>query len=41
MTVELGRYGIWRGRQEMTPALAAEIEAMGYGAIWVGGSPPA
>ncbi len=41
MTVELGRYGIWRGRHEMTPALAAEIEAMGYGAIWVGGSPPA
>jgi probable F420-dependent oxidoreductase len=25
----------------LTPALAAEIEAAGYGAIWVGGSPPA
>jgi probable F420-dependent oxidoreductase len=41
MTVELGRYGIWRNLQALTPALAAEIEAAGYGAIWVGGSPPA
>jgi probable F420-dependent oxidoreductase len=41
MAVELGRYGIWRGRHELTPDLAAQIEAMGYGAIWVGGSPPA
>jgi probable F420-dependent oxidoreductase len=41
MTVELGRYGIWRPLRALTPALAAEIEAAGYGAIWVGGSPPA
>lgn len=41
MAVELGRYGIWRGLRELTPALASEIEALGYGAIWVGGSPPA
>lgn len=41
MTVELGRYGIWRREPELTPALAGEIEASGYGAIWVGGSPPA
>jgi probable F420-dependent oxidoreductase len=41
MTVELGRYGIWRNLQALTPALAAEIEAAGYGVIWVGGSPPA
>lgn len=41
MTVELGRYGIWRPLRNLTPALAAEIEAAGYGAIWIGGSPPA
>jgi probable F420-dependent oxidoreductase len=41
MTVELGRYGIWRRLGNLDPALAAEIEAAGYGAIWVGGSPPA
>jgi probable F420-dependent oxidoreductase len=39
MTVELGRYGIWRGATGLTPALASEVEALGYGAIWIGGSP--
>lgn len=41
MTVELGRYGIWRHAGGLTPELATEIEALGYGAIWIGGSPPA
>lgn len=41
MTVELGRYGIWRTAALLTPELARDIEALGYGAIWVGGSPPA
>ncbi|MBU8816538.1 LLM class F420-dependent oxidoreductase [Mycolicibacterium goodii] len=36
---ELGRFGSF-GRG-VTPAQAAEIEALGYGAVWVGGSPPA
>ncbi|WP_418005034.1 LLM class F420-dependent oxidoreductase [Mycobacterium sp. PDNC021] len=36
---DLGRYGVF-GRGA-TPRQAAEIEALGYGAIWVGGSPPA
>jgi probable F420-dependent oxidoreductase len=40
MTVELGRIGIWRRRDQLTPRLAKEIEALGYGAIWIGGSPP-
>ncbi len=40
MTVELGRYGIWRHAGGLTPELAREIEALGYGAIWIGGSPP-
>jgi len=35
----LGRYGVF-GRGA-TPQQAKEIEALGYGAIWVGGSPPA
>lgn len=41
MTVELGRYGVWRHESGLGPELAREIEALGYGAIWVGGSPPA
>jgi probable F420-dependent oxidoreductase len=35
----LGRLGSF-GRG-VTPSQAAEIEALGYGAVWVGGSPPA
>jgi probable F420-dependent oxidoreductase len=41
MTVEVGRIGIWRRRDQLTPRLAQEVEALGYGAIWIGGSPPA
>jgi probable F420-dependent oxidoreductase len=40
MTVELGRFGIWRRRDQLSPRLAREIEALGFGAIWIGGSPP-
>lgn len=36
---DLGQYGVF-GRGA-TPQQAAEIEALGYGAIWVGGSPTA
>jgi probable F420-dependent oxidoreductase len=39
VTIELGRYGFWRGWRGLTPELAAEVEALGYGAIWIGGSP--
>ncbi|WP_020669342.1 LLM class F420-dependent oxidoreductase [Amycolatopsis nigrescens] len=39
MTVNLGRIGIWRPVWDLTPGLAVEIEKLGYGAIWVGGSP--
>jgi probable F420-dependent oxidoreductase len=35
----LGRFGIWRGGSQLTPALAAELERLGFGALWVGGSP--
>jgi len=39
MTSELGKIGIWRPGRMLTPQLAQEIEKLGYGAIWVGGSP--
>jgi len=39
MSIELGRIGIWRHPSGLGPELAAEVEALGYGAIWVGGSP--
>jgi probable F420-dependent oxidoreductase len=42
--VALGRVGIWNravaeGRPESAEA-AAELEELGYGAVWIGGSPP-
>jgi len=42
--VELGRVGIWNrtvaeGRPESAEA-AAELEELGYSAVWIGGSPP-
>jgi probable F420-dependent oxidoreductase len=40
MTVELGQYGIWRHEGGLDADLAREIEALGYGAVWIGGSPP-
>ncbi len=35
----LGKYGVWRGAWQTTPAIAAGLELMGYGALWLGGSP--
>ncbi|MGV0851700.1 LLM class F420-dependent oxidoreductase [Mycolicibacterium phlei] len=37
---DLGRYGVWIFGAP-TPEQAAEIERLGYGAVWVGGSPAA
>ena len=36
---ELGRYGVWRTAQDVTPELAAHLEQLGFGALWLGGSP--
>ncbi len=36
----LGSVGIWR-RSRIDPGLAAEIERLGFGALWLGGSPAA
>jgi len=37
--LKLGRFGVWRGATQTTPVLAASIEELGYGTIWLGGSP--
>jgi probable F420-dependent oxidoreductase len=37
---DLGRFGVWTGGP-VSPEQAVEIEKLGYGALWVGGSPSA
>jgi probable F420-dependent oxidoreductase len=39
MTVELGRIGIWAHSSVLTPDVVVEVEKLGYGAVWLGGSP--
>jgi probable F420-dependent oxidoreductase len=39
MNIELGKVGIWRHPSGLTPEMVAEVEALGYGTIWLGGSP--
>ncbi len=36
---QLGPFGVWRGAWQTTPAIATELERLGYGALWLGGSP--
>ncbi|MGH3157186.1 MAG: LLM class F420-dependent oxidoreductase [Streptosporangiaceae bacterium] len=36
---QLGRFGVWRSGAQVTAGLAAEIERLGFGALWIGGSP--
>jgi probable F420-dependent oxidoreductase len=36
---QIGRFGIWRGAWQTTPEIAASLEQLGYGALWLGGSP--
>jgi probable F420-dependent oxidoreductase len=35
----LGRFGVWRSASLVTPELAAEIERLGFGTLWLGSSP--
>jgi probable F420-dependent oxidoreductase len=35
----LGRFGIWRPATLATAELAARLEELGFGAVWLGGSP--
>lgn len=41
MTIDIGEFGVWRRHGEMEPGQVAEAERLGYGAFWIGGSPPA
>lgn len=41
MTKLAGTYGVWRGYLGFTAQAAREIEELGFGALWLGGSPPA
>lgn len=36
-----GRLGLWRPGPLLTPEMAAAVERLGYGTIWIGGSPEA
>jgi probable F420-dependent oxidoreductase len=36
---QLGSFGAWRGGSDLDGSLAAHIESLGFGSIWVGGSP--
>lgn len=39
-TPEVGRFGIWAGgRAHPTPELAQHLEALGFGALWLGSQP--
>lgn len=40
MGIELGRFGVWQHESRISPEVAVEVEKLGYGAIWLGGSPP-
>src|SRR5690606_23783453 len=35
----LGEFGLWRSAALLTPQIAVTAERLGYGTVWVGGSP--
>lgn len=39
MAIELGQYGVWQSVRTIDAELAQLAEQLGFGAIWVGGSP--
>ncbi|AYY12037.1 LLM class F420-dependent oxidoreductase [Actinobacteria bacterium YIM 96077] len=41
MAVDLGTFGIWQPASLLDVHRAAEAERLGYGTVWIGGSPPA
>jgi probable F420-dependent oxidoreductase len=41
MAIEFGKLGIWRSERDLSPELARTAENLGYGSIWIGGSPSA
>lgn len=38
---DLGRFGVWLAGRSVSGGVARQIESLGYGAVWVGGSPDA
>ncbi|MFI5777188.1 LLM class F420-dependent oxidoreductase [Nocardia sp. NPDC051570] len=40
-TQGLGKYGVWAHASAFTPEGVRELEGLGYGAVWLGGSPEA
>lgn len=36
---DLGTYGVWRGAADLDADFARGVERLGFGALWVGGSP--
>jgi probable F420-dependent oxidoreductase len=40
-TPDLGRIGVWRHAYGLTPDYLRTVERLGYGTLWLGGSPPA
>lgn len=37
--MDIGAFGVWGMARAFTPELAVQVEALGFGAIWLGGSP--
>jgi probable F420-dependent oxidoreductase len=35
----LGRFGVWRAWNQVTPELVVDLERFGYGTLWLGSSP--
>jgi probable F420-dependent oxidoreductase len=35
----LGRFGVWQASALVTPEIAVDLERLGYGTLWLGGSP--
>ncbi|WP_067538041.1 LLM class F420-dependent oxidoreductase [Nocardia crassostreae] len=38
---DLGKVGVWQHYSALSPAAVSELEQLGYGTVWLGGSPPA
>jgi probable F420-dependent oxidoreductase len=39
LTEQVGRYGVWCSAAVATPELATHLEQLGFGTLWLGGSP--
>jgi probable F420-dependent oxidoreductase len=39
-TKSMGKFGVWARPPQVSQEIAVEIESLGYGTLWIGGSPP-